>query len=69
VQLYEPDSVDEFSLLHCCLRDDSSVALVMDPGPGVLLVMGGAGRATVRAAAVSDALTLDDAKLLPGVCV
>lgn len=42
------------------------VELVVDPGPGVLLVVNGSGRAMVRASCVSDALVLEETALQPG---
>lgn len=66
LQLYQPDEVDEFQVLHCSIPRGHKVELVVDPGPAVMLVVGGSGRATVRAAAVTDALVLDETELLPG---
>jgi hypothetical protein len=53
-------------VLHCAVPPGHKSELVVDPGPGVLLVVGGSGKAMVRAAAVTDELTLDEADLHPG---
>jgi hypothetical protein len=53
-------------VLHCAVPPGHTAELVVDPGPGVLLVVAGSGKALVRAAAVTDELTLDEADLHPG---
>lgn len=49
--------------LHCSVPPGHRCELVVDPGPGVLLVMSGASKALVCAGAVSDELVLDEADL------
>lgn len=53
-------------VLHCSVPPGHKCELVVDPGPGVLLVLSGAGKALVRAGAVSDELVLDEADLHAG---
>jgi hypothetical protein len=53
-------------LLHCTVPPGHKAELVVDPGPGVQLVVSGAGKALVRAGAVSDELVLDEADLHAG---
>jgi len=65
LRLYQPQ-VDDFQVLHCAVPGGHKAELVVDPGPGVLLVVGGEGRAMVRAAAVADVLALDEVQLQPG---
>lgn len=65
LRLYQPE-VDDFQVLHCAVPGGHKAELVVDPGPGVLLVVGGEGRAMVRAAAVSDVLAMDEVELQPG---
>lgn len=53
-------------VMHCNVPPGHKSELVVDPGPGVLLVVGGSGKALVRAGAVSDKLVLDEVDLRPG---
>jgi hypothetical protein len=52
--------------MHCSVPAGHKCELVVDPGPGVLLVVSGTGKAMVRAGAVSDELTLGETDLQPG---
>lgn len=53
-------------VLHCSVPPGHKSELVVDPGPGVLLVVHGAGKAMVRASCVSDELVLEETDLQPG---
>lgn len=53
-------------VLHCNVPPGHKSELVVDPGPGVLLVVSGSGKAMVRASCVSDALVLEETDLKPG---
>jgi hypothetical protein len=53
-------------VMHCSVPAGHKCELVVDPGPGVLLVVSGTGKAMVRAGAVSDELVLDETDLQPG---
>lgn len=59
-----PDTV--LQVMHCSVPAGHKSELVVDPGPGVLLVVSGSGKAMVRAGAVSDELVLDETDLHPG---
>jgi hypothetical protein len=53
-------------VLHCNVPPGHKSELVVDPGPGVLLVVHGTGKAMVRASCVSDELVLGETDLQPG---
>lgn len=53
-------------VLHCNIPPGHKSELVVDPGPGVLLVVHGTGKAMVRASCVSDELVLRETDLQPG---
>lgn len=52
-----------------CLPGHKDVSMVVDPGPGLLLVAGGSGRGVVKAGVVTDDLLVDEVELQPGMSV
>jgi hypothetical protein len=69
LQLYQP-VVNEFQVWHAVVPGGhKGLDFVMDPGPGVLLVTGGAGVGVVKAGVVVSSALLDEAELHPGTAL
>jgi hypothetical protein len=69
LQLYQP-AVKEFQVWHAVVPGGhKGLDFVMDPGPGVVLVTGGAGVGVVKAGVVVSSELLDEAELHPGTAL
>lgn len=68
LQLYQPGfGVQEFQTWHVTGHaGQKPLGMVMDPGPGVVLVAGGSGLCTVKAGVVVDEDLVDELELHPG---
>uniref|UniRef100_A0A383W6H3 Uncharacterized protein n=1 Tax=Tetradesmus obliquus TaxID=3088 RepID=A0A383W6H3_TETOB len=69
--LYQPGlRVEEFQAWHICAQaGQKAIDMVMDPGPGLLLVTGGNGHVSVKAGVVMDEAAVDEAELHPGTAL